>query len=101
MSPAAEVMLVAQRELRKNVRSAKGIALLALSLLGGVVVALVLAWFDKMKREKLAGMPPEAAAEVQRQIILQLGDGDEALGDALAKAPSALLGALKVTVWFG
>ncbi len=101
MSPAAEVVLVAQRELRKNVRSAKGIALLVLSLLGGVVVALVLAWFEKLKREKLADLPPEAAVEVQRQIILQLGDGDQALGDALSKAPGALLGALKVTIWFG
>jgi ABC-type transport system involved in multi-copper enzyme maturation permease subunit len=100
MSPAVEVLLVAQRELRKNVRSAKGIVLLALSLLGGVVVALVLAWVEKMKREKLADMPPEAVAEIQHQIVLQLGDGDVALGDALAKAPAALLGALKVTIWF-
>ncbi len=101
MSPAAEVALVAQRELRKNVRSAKGIVLLALSLLGGVVVAFVLAWFEKVKREKLASLPPEAEAEAQRQIITMLGEGDEALGDALAKAPGALLGAAKATVWFG
>jgi ABC-type transport system involved in multi-copper enzyme maturation permease subunit len=101
VSPAAEVMLVAQRELRKNIRSAKGIVLLALSLLGGVVVALVLAWIEKVKQEKLAHLPPEAVAAVERELILQLGDGDEVLGDALAKAPGALLGALKVTIWLG
>lgn len=109
MNPGAEVALVAQRELRKNVRSAKGIVLLVLSLLGGAIVALILAFFEKKKREliasELASLPPEAAAEltnkIQREIILQLGDGDEALGDALVKAPGALLGALKVTVWFG
>jgi ABC-type transport system involved in multi-copper enzyme maturation permease subunit len=101
MSPAAEVAIVAQREVRKNVRSAKGIALLALSLMGGVVAALVFAWFDKLKQEKLASLPPEGVVEAQRQIILMLGDGDEALGDALSKAPGALLGAFKITVLFG
>jgi ABC-type transport system involved in multi-copper enzyme maturation permease subunit len=101
MSPAVEVALVAQRELRKNVRSAKGIALLVLSLLGGVVVALVLAFLEKLRREKFASMSPEQLADVQRQIIVQLGDGDDTLGDALSKAPAALLGAFKMTVWFG
>jgi len=101
MTPAAEVGIVAQRELRKSFRSGKGIALLALSLLGGVVVALVLAWAEKMKRERFAMFSPDDAAAAQRQIILALGDGDEALGDALSKAPSALLGAFKVTVWIG
>ena len=101
MNPAAEVMLVVQRELRKNVRSAKGLVLLGLSLLGGVAVALVLAFVEKMKEEKLASLPPEAAIEVQKQIILQLGNGDEALGEALSKAPGALLGALEVTIWLG
>jgi ABC-type transport system involved in multi-copper enzyme maturation permease subunit len=109
MNPAAEVLLVIQRELMKNVRSAKGIVLLALSILGGVVVALVLAWVTakqhELLAERLSSLSPEDAAEltknVQKQIVLQLGDGDEALGDALSKAPAALLGALKVTVWFG
>jgi ABC-type transport system involved in multi-copper enzyme maturation permease subunit len=109
MNPAAEVVLVTQREIRKNVRSAKGIVLLGISILGGVIVALLAAIFEAKKREFLAGqfaqLPPEAAAEamakVQREIILQLGDGDEALGDALAKAPAALLAVLKVTIWIG
>jgi ABC-type transport system involved in multi-copper enzyme maturation permease subunit len=42
MSPAVESLLVAQRELRTNFRSAKGVVLLALTLLGGVGAALVL-----------------------------------------------------------
>jgi ABC-type transport system involved in multi-copper enzyme maturation permease subunit len=109
MSPAAEVLLVAQRELRKNVRSAKGLALLALSLLVGVVVALVLAFFEVKKRELIAGrlatLPPEAVdaarAAIEHEIVLAIGDGDEVLGEALSKAPGALLGALKFMVWFG
>jgi ABC-type transport system involved in multi-copper enzyme maturation permease subunit len=101
MSPVAEVLLVAQRELRKSVRSAKGIALFVLSLLGGVAVALLFAWVEKMKREKLGSAPPEVVAEFQRQLVLGLGNGDEVLGEALVKAPTALLYAFKVTVWLG
>ena len=40
MSPIQEVVLVMQRELRKNFRSVKGIVLLTLSLLGGGGVAV-------------------------------------------------------------
>ena len=99
MSPAAEVLLVAQRELRKNIRSAKGIVLLGLSLLGGVAVALLFTWLEKMKREKLGTAPPEVVAEFQRQLVLGLGDGDEALGAALVKAPIELFYAFKFTIW--
>jgi ABC-type transport system involved in multi-copper enzyme maturation permease subunit len=42
MSPAAEMLLVAQRELRTNFRSAKGAALLAITLLGGALTAVIL-----------------------------------------------------------
>jgi ABC-type transport system involved in multi-copper enzyme maturation permease subunit len=109
MSPAAEVLLVVQRELRKSVRSGKGVALLVLSLLGGIGVALVLSFLEAKQHEilaqQMAGLPPEAAAELQaraqRAIVLTLGGGDEELGDALAKAPGALLGAAKATVWLG
>lgn len=107
MNPGAEVALVVQRELRKNVRSAKGLVLLGLSLLGGAMVALLLAFLAAKEHEflaeKLADLPPEAAAEltakVHHEIVLQLGGGDEALGDLLSKAPGALYGAFKVSVW--
>jgi ABC-type transport system involved in multi-copper enzyme maturation permease subunit len=99
MNPGAEVALVVERELRKNVRSAKGIVLLILSVLGGVAVALVLAFAEKMKSEKLHSLPPEATDEIKRQIVLQLGGGDDALGEALFKAPSALFAGFEVTVW--
>jgi hypothetical protein len=69
------------------------------------VVALILAWLEAKKHELLSGMlnglTPEQSAEAQKQIILKMGDGDEALGEALSKAPGALLGAFKVTIWFG
>ena len=101
MSPAIEAFFVARRELRKSVRSAKGIALLVISLAGGVATALLFAWFDKMKREKLGSAPPEVVEELQRQLVVALGNGDEALGSSLVKAPIALLWASKVTIFLG
>ena len=101
MSPAAEVVLVAQRELRKNVRSAKGIALLVLSLLGGVVVALVLAWFEKLQARKARRSPAGGRGRGPAADHPPARRRRQALGDALSKAPGALLGALKVTIWFG
>src|SRR5271155_1331253 len=55
MSPAAETLLVAQRELRTNLRSAKGVALLMLSLLGGGLAALLFAHGAKPKPIDLSG----------------------------------------------
>lgn len=101
MSPASEVLLVAQRELRKGVRSGKGIALLLLSIMGGVATALLFAMADKVKREKLGELPPEAVEGVRHQMTTMLGGGDEALGDALFKAPASLLYASKLTVFLG
>lgn len=109
MSPAAEVALVVQREIRKNVRSAKGLILLGLSLLGGVIVALAFNFVATTEREfiakQLATLPPEAIADatekVHREIVLRLGGSDEALGDALSKAPLALWGSFKGTVLCG
>jgi hypothetical protein len=48
VSPISEVRFVAQRELRKSFRSAKGIVLLVLSLLGGTAVTLLLAWVQQL-----------------------------------------------------
>jgi ABC-type transport system involved in multi-copper enzyme maturation permease subunit len=107
MSPGSEVALVVGRELRKNVRSAKGIVLLGLSLLGGVMVALIFAFISAKEHEfiakQLADAPPDVAADLtdkfHHQLILQLGGGDDALGDLLSKIPVALLGAFHVSVW--
>jgi ABC-2 type transport system permease protein len=109
MNPAAEVALVAQREIRKNVRSAKGLALLGLSVLGAVGAALAFSLADAKQHEeiarKLASVPPEqvaaASAQLKQGLIAMLGGNDEALGEALSKAPFALYLVLKATVWLG
>ena len=101
MSPASEVLLVAQRELRKGVRSGKGIALLLLSILGGVLTALLFAMAEKARREQLAEVPPEMVEMARKKMVMLLGGGDEALGNALFLAPAPLLYASKVTVFLG
>ena len=75
MSPAAETLLVAQRELRTNLRSAKGVALLVLSLLGGGLTALVFAHKAQPKPLDLSGtsvsdMAPAFIAMLGLQTIL-------------------------------
>ncbi len=75
MSPAAETLLVAQRELRTNLRSAKGVALLVLSLLGGGLTALLFAHKAQPKPLDLSGttvtdMAPALIAMLGLQAIL-------------------------------
>jgi ABC-type transport system involved in multi-copper enzyme maturation permease subunit len=75
MSPVVEVALVAGRELRKNLRSAKGIVLLALSLLGGVLAALFLAYIGHEAQSQAAaqGVDPAEAAKLTPALIAMIG----------------------------
>jgi ABC-type transport system involved in multi-copper enzyme maturation permease subunit len=75
MSPVAEVALVAARELRKNLRSAKGLVLLALSLLGGVLAALFLAYVGHQAQTQAAaqGIDPAEAAKLTPALIAMVG----------------------------
>jgi ABC-type transport system involved in multi-copper enzyme maturation permease subunit len=75
MSPVAEVALVAARELRKNLRSAKGLVLLALSLLGGVLAALFLAYIghEAQTQAEAQGIDPAEAAKLTPALIAMVG----------------------------
>jgi ABC-type transport system involved in multi-copper enzyme maturation permease subunit len=95
MSPAAEVALVAARELRKNLRSAKGIILLVLSVLGGTAVALLMARFFQRQVE---GMTPEEIRLAQEAAFTKLSN-DPAIGKYMATAPLPLVQALKLSIW--
>ena len=53
MSPLVEVQLIAWRELRKSVRSLKGLVLAAMALAGGAGASMLFAWIDRLKREAL------------------------------------------------
>lgn len=98
MSPAKEIGLVIQRELRKNFRSAKGILLAALSLLGGSGVALLAVKVQEIKRQELGQLSPEQIQSMREQVLLK-GYGDEAMAKSLSAAPEVLLMLLMITIW--
>ena len=72
MNPVIEVGLIAQRELRRIVRSAKGVVMAVLTLLGGIGITLI-----RMKVEQLNGgeFDPEDVKQIQEGLLSkQYGD---------------------------
>lgn len=98
MSPLREIWFVALRELRKSFRSAKGVVLLVLTLLGGTGAALLLVKLQQLKRERLAGANTEMLRELREEAATQVF-GDPQTGKALADAPEVLLMVLLLTIW--
>lgn len=97
MSPVLEVRLIALRELRRNVRSLKGIAIGVITLLGAIISALVCVSIEGADRAR-ALHENEAYAELKRRAVEQV-TGDAALAAYVASAPSSLLSFLKITIW--
>src|ERR1035437_9751775 len=98
MSVAAEIGLTFARELRRNLRSAKGLVSSLLFLLGGAGALLL---YVGASRE-MAGVThgdPAAAAEIQRGLILSLYE-DPATVDYLVAAPPALFWLYKTSLFF-
>jgi ABC-type transport system involved in multi-copper enzyme maturation permease subunit len=98
LSPIVEIRLLAVRELHRSVRSAKGIALGALTLLGAFVASLVCVWLEGAERTGANAQSTEAYIELKRQLLTK-ATGDPSLGAYLAGIPTSLLFFLKVTVW--
>lgn len=98
MSPLSEIRFVAQRELGKSFRSAKGIVLLVLSLLGGTGATLLLVKAQQLKREKLAGANADMLRELREDAATQIF-GDPQTGKSLAEAPEVLVAVLLLTIW--
>ncbi|MDB4943601.1 MAG: hypothetical protein JWP97_3135 [Labilithrix sp.] len=98
MSPLSEIRFVAQRELTKSFRSAKGIVLLVLSLLGGTGATLLLVKVQQLKRDKLAGVDAEQIHALREDAATQIF-GDPATGKSLANAPEVLIAVLLLTIW--
>jgi ABC-type transport system involved in multi-copper enzyme maturation permease subunit len=97
VSPLQEVRHIVLRELRKNFRSIKGIALGILTLLGGSGIALLIAKAYEFKRQELGQVSPEAIHEARLAILKKAYEVDTATW--LADAPDALLGLLNLTIW--
>ncbi len=98
MSPLSEIRFVAQRELGKSFRSAKGIVLLVLSLLGGTAASLLLVKVQQLKREKMPNIDPESLRAIREDAATQIF-GDPATGKSLADAPEVLIAVLLLTIW--
>ncbi len=98
MSPLSEIRFVAQRELGKSFRSAKGIVLLVLSLLGGTAASLLLVKVQQLKREKMPNIDPESLRSIREDAATQIF-GDPATGKSLADAPEVLIAVFLLTIW--
>lgn len=100
MTVFQETALVAGREVKRNLRSAKGVVLLVLCVLGGVIAALIMAWARKMQLENAAArqVTPEGVKAMQ-EMLLAARYNDEAMGKYLAQAPFVLLAATLTGVW--
>jgi ABC-type transport system involved in multi-copper enzyme maturation permease subunit len=97
LSPAVEIRLIALRELRRNVRSLKGVALGVITLLGAFVAALACVSSEGAGRASAAA-ENEVYGELKRRAI-EKTTGDAALASYIASAPSSLLTFLKITIW--
>ena len=99
MSPALEIRLLVWREIRRCVRSAKGIALGLVTLLGAVATSLLVTSMEAADRSLAGGaMSTEQFRELKRQAIEQQ-TGNAALAAQTASMPISLKAFLEVTVW--
>jgi ABC-type transport system involved in multi-copper enzyme maturation permease subunit len=98
VSPLSEIRFVAQRELGKSFRSAKGIVLLVLSLLGGTAATLLLVKAQQLKREDFGAVDAEQMRTLREKAATKIF-GDAATGSSLADAPEVLLAVLLLTIW--
>lgn len=97
MSPATEIFIVVQRELRKNLRSAKGIVLAVLSLLGGTSIALLMVKYQEFKRHELGELSSDQIRDLRQKALEKAYDVDQA--KLLADAPEVLLMLFFMTIW--
>ncbi len=95
MHALEEIWLIAGREIRKNLRSAKGLVIVAISILGGIATALLLMKLRAIDEGKISA----AQMKELQEGALTKKYGDEVMGHYLADAPPVLLGMLLLTVW--
>ncbi len=98
MSPVTEIGLLASRELRRSVRSVKGLILGIITLVGAVLASLVLTWVEGQKVAEAGSR--EALVELRRQM-LEKQTGDAGLARYLASMPQSLRSFLDLTIWLG
>ncbi len=100
VSPAAEITLVAGRELRKSIRSVKGIILGILTLLGSFLAVLICVWIESGVRNEIGGDTTASFQDAYEQAAVKAGS-DPQVAHYMAHMPLSLVTFLKVLVWIG
>jgi ABC-type transport system involved in multi-copper enzyme maturation permease subunit len=100
VSPATEIALVAGRELRKSVRSVKGIILGILTLLGSFLAVLICIWIESGVRKDFGADSTAAFQAAYEKAAVQAGS-DPGVAHYVAHMPISLITFLKVLVWLG
>jgi ABC-type transport system involved in multi-copper enzyme maturation permease subunit len=95
MISAREVGVVAQRELLRNLRSTKGIAMFALFFLGGLLPAVI-----RLMIRKLAGDTPEEVTHALFEGYLGKRFGNDAVVHYLSTAPQTIYFLFEGTLTF-
>ncbi len=99
MSPVREVSLTALREIRRNLGSTKGIVILVLFFLGGLIPSLVQVFLLKLVNgETNQEVPEEVKQKFFEGVLLKAYDADVA--HYLSTCPMVLFGLLKGTLRF-
>jgi ABC-type transport system involved in multi-copper enzyme maturation permease subunit len=100
MSPTSEIWLIFTRELRKSIRSVKGIILAVLAFLISAVVALLCIYAESAIREKLKITDNQQLYDIKEQAMLKAGYSAE-MAHSLATVPIALQWFLKFSILIG
>jgi ABC-type transport system involved in multi-copper enzyme maturation permease subunit len=95
MPSAREVGVVAQRELYRNLRSTKGIAMFALFFLGGLVPAVV-----RMLIRKITDDVPDEVVRTGFEALLARQHGSDALAKYLSSSPPTIYFLFQGTLTF-
>ncbi len=99
MSPAHEIRLLVGREVRRSVRSAKGIVLGVVTLLGALVTSYLVTYMEGAGRRSEGGvLSTTQFNELKRQAI-EHQTGNAALAVQAASMPESLKAFLDVTIW--
>ena len=97
MNPLLEVWLIVAREIRKNLRSVKGLVMLGLSVLGAIASVMRQPKFEEALK-KAEGMGAEAFHDAKVQVIAGMYRDDK-IGERLADAPTRLIIFFFIAIW--
>ena len=101
MSIASEIGLTCMREVRRNLRSAKGLIASLLFLMGGGLSVLFYVWASKQMVDGTGHpLPQEAQMELRRRGLSLLYENDTAVVDYLVNAPVGLFFLYKSMLYF-